>query len=183
MIALDHVGDDVFPCTAQHPQNVGMCRNRVVIEEFEPPIMFSAYVSCGVHDNGLQYLMRFHCLHCPDETIPAFAVAQSPPAPLLLGRQQPIYSSEFREPIICSETWICSIKRHSPSSAALAHACRHRSPQHRELVSTGGSLPASTVNSMEAPHSYFLTNLFGMANSLTLIISSCMWVTVAYERL
>jgi hypothetical protein len=57
--------------------------------------MFPADLSCRAHDNGLEYLPRFHCLHCPHETMPAVAVAQSPVAPLLLGRQQPADVSEL----------------------------------------------------------------------------------------
>jgi hypothetical protein len=100
LIPLDHLCDDVLPGQPQDAQDVGMRCTRVVIEELDPPVVFSANLSGSPNDNRLEYLPSFDRLHRSNETVTAVAVTHLALAPLLLGDEQIFDRTQLGERVI-----------------------------------------------------------------------------------
>jgi len=93
----DHPGDYVLPGTLERLQNISVCRVRIVVEEFDPPITLSADLSGRMQDDTLEHLPAFHGLDCTDQAVATMGVAQPALAPLLLGRKHALHRPEFHE--------------------------------------------------------------------------------------
>jgi len=93
----NHPGDYVLPGALQRLENICVCRVRIVVEEFDPPITLSADLSGRVQDDTLEHLPAFNGLDCTDQTVATIGVTQPALAPLLLGRKHTLHRPEFHE--------------------------------------------------------------------------------------
>src|SRR6516225_6999476 len=89
-----------------------MCRARIVIERFDPPIMPATHLPGGAQDDRFKQLPSVHCLHRAYQTMSTISIAQSALAPLPFARQQALYRAELREWVISEKPILCTVERH-----------------------------------------------------------------------
>src|SRR5438128_1155776 len=94
-----------------------MCRPRVVIEEFDPPVALPADLPDRTQDDPIEHPSRVSRLDRADQAITAVDVAQSSLAPLRLGGEQTLDRTQLGERTIVKQ--ICAVERHflTPRSA------------------------------------------------------------------
>jgi hypothetical protein len=82
---------------AQHREDVGMRRARVVVKKFDPPVTLSADLPGGLQNDLLQQLSAVDRFDCANQAMTAMRVAQPAFAPLLLCGEQPFDRPELSE--------------------------------------------------------------------------------------